>query len=64
MPRPSYEGLYGTVLCLACGFLGLGVDHPEWCEWEVLKQQPDTLARALTIVELGERVAATLDPEK
>lgn len=61
LPRPSDEGLHGTVLCVACGFLGLGIDHPEWCSWEVLKGRPHAQTRALTIAELGERVAAAFD---
>jgi len=65
LPRPSYEGLHGTVLCIECGFHGLGIDHPEWCSWEVLKTRPATRWNALALVELGERVAALLDaPQK
>jgi hypothetical protein len=60
LPRPSYEGLWGTVLCLQCGFLGLGIDHPEWCSWEVLKARPEVRATALSVVELGERAAVAL----
>ena len=61
LPRPSYEGLHGTVLCLACGYLGLGINHPEWCSWEVLKERPVARYRALAIAELGERIAALLE---
>lgn len=58
LPCPSYEGLHGTVLCLGCGFFGIGVEHPEWCAWEVLKGQPGIHRQALDVIELGERVAA------
>jgi hypothetical protein len=63
LPRPSYEGLWGTVLCLECGFHGLGHNHPEWCSWEVLKARPSARAKALAITELGERVVAVLEAE-
>ena len=61
LPRPSHEGLHGTILCLGCGFLGLGIDHPEWCSWEVLKARPVARTKALAIAELGERVATTIE---
>ena len=61
LSRPTYEGLYGTVLCLACGYFGLGIHHPEWCSWEVLKGRPVVRTKALAIAELGARVAATLE---
>lgn len=61
LPRPRYEGLHGTTLCVACGFFGLGTEHPEWCSWEVLKERPLELSRALAVVELGERVAERLE---
>ncbi len=61
LSRPTYEGLYGTVLCLACGYFGLGIDHPEWCSWEVLKARSVARTKALAIAELGARVAATLE---
>ncbi len=38
LPRPSYEGLYGTIYCSRCEFFGLGYNHPEWCTWEWLKE--------------------------
>jgi len=63
LPRPSYEGLHGTVLCLECGFHGLGTDHPEWCSWEILKLRPAARCRALAIAELGERAATALAPQ-
>jgi hypothetical protein len=62
--RPSYEGLWGTVLCLECGFLGIGYDHPEWCSWEVLKARPSAREKALAITELGERVVGALEAER
>lgn len=62
LPKPSYEGLWGTVLCLECGFVGLGIDHAEWCSWEVLKSRPDTRNEALLRAELGDRVATSLEP--
>jgi hypothetical protein len=56
------EGLHGTVLCVACGHFGLGIDHPEWCAWEVLKKRPILHWRALADVELGPRAAEALNP--
>ena len=61
MPVHSYEGQHGTVLCLACRFFGIGVEHPEWCSWQVLKERPVEYSRALAIVELGERVVQRLE---
>lgn len=59
--RPFYEGLHGTILCLECGFFGLGHEHPEWCSWRILKERPGALKEALAIAELGHRVAAILE---
>ena len=55
------EGLFGTVLCIACGYFGLGVSHPEWCTWQVLKERPEIHARALAEVEFGRRAANAMD---
>lgn len=63
LPSPSTEGLYGTVLCKSCGFFGIGVEHPEWCSWEVLKARSAEHSRALSVVELGVRAAAYLDAQ-
>lgn len=60
LPEPTLEGLYGTVLCLACGYLGLGIDHPEWCTWQVLRERPADHALALAEIELGPRAALAL----
>lgn len=60
LPRPSYEGLYGTIYCSRCSFLGLGYNHPEWCTWEWLK---DTGAarHSLDLIELGALVTESFD---
>lgn len=63
LPSQSYEGLHGTVLCVHCRFLGVGREHPEWCSWEILKARPEALANALSLIELGERAAAVLNPK-
>jgi hypothetical protein len=52
LPRPSYEGLYGTIYCSRCGFFGLGYNHPEWCVWEWLKKSDDA-QHSLDLIELG-----------
>lgn len=63
LPLPvTPEGLHGTVLCVACGHFGLGIEHPEWCAWEVLKERPSVRSTALARVELGDRAAAALTP--
>ena len=56
LPRPSHEGLFGTIYCSRCEFLGLGYNHPEWCTWEWLKQT-GAAKNSLDLIELGERVA-------
>jgi hypothetical protein len=61
LPRPSFEGLCGTVLCIECGYLGLGHEHPEWCSWQVLKGRQEERQRATAAAELGERVVVALE---
>jgi hypothetical protein len=58
LPRPSNEGLFGTIYCSRCGFFGLGYKHPEWCTWEWLKQI-GAAQHCLDLVELGALVVAT-----
>jgi hypothetical protein len=52
LPRPSEEGVQGTVLCIECGYFGLGYLHPEWCTWEIMKKSGQR-STALAIIELG-----------
>ncbi len=59
LPRPTDEGLFGTIYCTRCDFFGLGYNHPEWCRWawlaEVGRRQ-----HHLDVVELGDRVSDAL----
>lgn len=57
LPRPSHERLFGTIYCPRCAFFGLGYRHPEWCEWQRLKEHKRAAAH-LDLVELGGRAAA------
>lgn len=61
LPRPTFEGLYGTIWCSTCGFSGVGRDHPEWCTWQGLKRD-DRRARSLDLLELGDRASGLLRP--
>jgi len=61
LPRPSREGLYGTIYCSRCEFFGLGYNHPEWCTWEWLKKT-DAAQHSLDLIELGALVVETFDP--
>lgn len=63
LPRPSYEGLYGTIYCSRCEFFGLGCNHPEWCKWEWLKET-GAVQHSLDLVELGALVAESFDEEQ
>lgn len=53
LPRPSEEGLFGTIYCERCSFFGLGFDHPEWCRWESLKRR-GVVGKHPDVVELGD----------
>ena len=59
LPRPSYEGLFGTILCIRCDFFGLGYLHPETCTWEWLKET-DRVRLHLDLAELGDRATDAL----
>jgi hypothetical protein len=61
LPRPSYEGLYGTIYCSRCEFFGLGYNHPEWCTWEWLKKT-GAAKHSLDLIELGAVVVESFDP--
>ena len=61
LPRPSYEGLFGTIYCSRCEFFGLGYKHPEWCTWEWLKQT-GAAGHSLELIELGPLVVESFDP--
>jgi len=61
LPRPSREGLYGTIYCTRCEFFGLGYNHPEWCTWEWLKET-DAARHSLDLIELGALVVESFDP--
>ena len=56
LPRPSDEGLFGTILCGRCDFFGLGHHHPEWCTWTYLAETGGR-DHHLALVELGERAS-------
>ena len=60
LPRPSYEGLFGTIYCSRCEFFGLGYHHPEWCTWEWLKET-GAARHSLDLIELGAVVVETFD---
>jgi hypothetical protein len=62
LPRPSYEGLYGTIYCSRCEFFGLGYNHPEWCTWEWLKKT-DAAQHSLDLIELGALVVETFEEQ-
>jgi hypothetical protein len=59
LPRPSHEGLFGTIYCSRCNFFGLGYNHPEWCTWESLKEKGNAHL-SLDLIELGAPVVASL----
>ena len=61
LPRPSYEGLFGTIYCSRCSFFGLGYNHPEWCTWEWLKRT-GAAEHSLELIELGALVVESFDP--
>lgn len=61
LPRPSDEGLYGTIYCSRCGFLGLGYRHHEWCTWQWLKEN-GAARHSLDLIELGPLVVESFDP--
>jgi hypothetical protein len=60
LPRPSYEGLFGTIYCSRCSFLGLGYNHPEWCTWEWLKTT-GAARHSVDLIELGALVVESFD---
>lgn len=62
LPRPSREGLFGTIYCSRCEFFGLGYNHAEWCRWEWLKET-GAEQHSLDLVELGALVAESFDEE-
>lgn len=62
LPRPSSEGLFGTIFCSRCGFLGLGYNHPEWCRWEWLKET-GAAQHSLDLIELGALAVESFDEE-
>jgi hypothetical protein len=59
LPRRSYEGLFGTILCTRCDFFGLGYLHPETCTWGWLKGT-GRVRLHLDLAELGDRVTDAL----
>ncbi len=61
LPRPSYEGPYGTIYCSRCDFFGLGYNHPEWWRWEWLKQS-GAADHSLQLIELGALVVESFEP--
>ena len=61
LPRPSREGLYGTIYCSRCTFFGLGYKHPEWCTWEWLKQT-GAADHSRDLIELGALVVESFNP--
>lgn len=61
LPRPSREGLYGTIYCSRCEFFGLGYNHPESCTWEWLKET-GAARHSVDLIELGAVVVDTFDP--
>jgi hypothetical protein len=60
LPRPSYEGLFGTIHSSRCGFFGLGYNRPEWCTWEWLKQT-GAAQHGLDLIELGAFVVESFE---
>ncbi len=56
LPRPTDEGLFGTIYCSRCHFFGLGHNHPEWCSWSWLNET-GRRDHHLRLVELGMRAA-------
>ena len=61
LPRPSYEGLFGTIYCSRCEYFGLGYNHPEWCTWEWLKES-GAAQHSLELIELGAQVVEFFSP--
>lgn len=57
LPRPSHEGLFGTIYCSRCDYFGIGYKHPEWCTWQWLKET-DGARPSLDLIEIGSRVTA------
>jgi hypothetical protein len=63
LPRPSHEGLFGTIYCSRCRFFGLGHNHPEWCTWEWLRQA-GTAIHSLDLIELGALVVESFNTSR
>jgi hypothetical protein len=60
LPRPGYEGPFGTIYCSRCEFFGLDHNHPEWRTWQWLKET-GAARHSLDLIELGALVVGLFD---